>query len=70
MAHFHSGVSVEIPILSKKILDTIGRNEGDGANEIEVETEIACIHNYVAIPTDTTQNSVGRATKGRCLSVQ
>ena len=31
MAHFHSGVSVEIPILSKKILDTIGRNEGGGA---------------------------------------
>ena len=40
------------------------------AGEIEVETEIECIRNYVAIPTDTTHTPVGRAPKGRRLSVQ
>ena len=31
------------------------------AGEIEVETEIEYIRNYVAIPTDTTPNSSFRA---------
>ena len=30
---------------------------GGGAGEIEFETEIECIHNYVAIPIDTTPNT-------------
>ena len=42
----------------------------DSADEIETETEIEGISNYVAIPSDTIHTSVGRAPKGRCLNVQ